>query len=137
MEEARAGNDQSVEIKRRSFIAAAVTAALPVAVFSQNRDYGQNAPPIRYPDPDVVVLDNRFAKYKVGNASIQRLYTGLRWAEGPAWSGVGGVQEYVSGGFNTSCAGTLATSALRRSAGSSCTTPPGTREALTGPRYRP
>ncbi len=89
MEEARAGNDQCVEIKRRSFIAAAVTAALPVAVFSQNRDYGQNAPPIRYPDPDIVVLDKRFAKYKIGNASIQRLYTGMLWAEGPAWSGVG------------------------------------------------
>src|SRR5262249_55878655 len=31
----------------------------------------------------------RFGKYKIGNATIQRLHTGTRWAEGPAWSGVG------------------------------------------------
>jgi gluconolactonase len=44
---------------------------------------------VRYPDPDVVVLDKRFAKYKIGNTPIQRLYTGMLWAEGPAWNGVG------------------------------------------------
>jgi gluconolactonase len=66
---------------RRSFLAAAAMAQAP-------RDWsGKN--PVRYPDPDVVVLDKRFAKYKVGNAAIERLYTGARWAEGPAWSGVG------------------------------------------------
>jgi gluconolactonase len=81
-------NDQSVGIRRRSFIAAAVT-ALPIAALGQKRDYGQNAPPVRYPDPDIVVLDRRFAKYKVSMASIQRLHTGMRWAEGPAWSAVG------------------------------------------------
>ena len=27
----------------------------------------------------------RFAKYKVGNAAVERLYTGTRWAEGPVW----------------------------------------------------
>lgn len=88
MADQRYFNDQSVGIKRRSFIAAAVT-ALPVVAFGQKRDYGQNAPPVRYPDPDVVVLDKRFAKYRIVQASIQRLYTGMRWAEGPAWSGVG------------------------------------------------
>jgi gluconolactonase len=36
-----------------------------------------------------VVLDPRFSKYKLGNAAIQRLYTGMLWAEGPAWNGVG------------------------------------------------
>src|SRR2546423_15380582 len=81
-------NERSVGIKRRSFIAAAMT-AIPAAAFAQKREYGQNAPPMRYPDPDVVVLDRRFAKYKVSMASIERLYTGMRWAEGPAWSGVG------------------------------------------------
>ncbi len=39
--------------------------------------------------------------------------------------------------FQASSAVGLATSASRRSAGSWCTTPPGTREALTDPRYRP
>ena len=38
--------------------------------------------------------------------------------------------------FQASSAVGLATSAFRRSAGSWCTTPPGTREALTEPRYR-
>jgi len=56
---------------------------------AQTRDYGKNAPPVRYPDRDIVVLDKRFAKYKIGNTPIQRLYTGTLWAEGPAWSGGG------------------------------------------------
>src|SRR5277367_6208619 len=44
---------------------------------------------VRYPDPDVVALDNRFRRYMVGNTVIQRLYTGTLWAEGVAWNGVG------------------------------------------------
>ncbi len=44
---------------------------------------------VRYPDPDVVALDNRFRRYVVGNTVIQRLFTGTLWAEGVAWSGVG------------------------------------------------
>jgi gluconolactonase len=53
------------------------------------RRYGPGAEPVRYPDPDVVVLDPRFARYKIGNTPIQRLHTGMLWAEGPAWNGVG------------------------------------------------
>ena len=78
---------QSAKIKRRSFIAA-VSAALPIAALAQQR-YGQDAPPTRYPDPDILVLDKRFAKYKVGTGAMERLYTGCRWAEGPAWNGGG------------------------------------------------
>jgi gluconolactonase len=44
---------------------------------------------IRYPDPRVVVLDERFARYKIGNTPVQRLHHGTLWAEGPAWNGVG------------------------------------------------
>jgi gluconolactonase len=72
---------------RRSFLATAAAAALTAA--AKGRDYGPNAPPVRYPDPDIVVLDKRFAKYKLGNTAIQRLHTGTLWAEGPAWSAVG------------------------------------------------
>ncbi len=73
---------------RRTFLAAA--AAVPAGAASAfARDYGKNTQPTRYPDPDIVVLDKRFAKYKIGNAAIERLYTGLRWAEGPAWDGMG------------------------------------------------
>jgi hypothetical protein len=36
---------------------------------------------MRYPDPDIVALDKRFEKYKLGNTSIQPLHTGMLWAE--------------------------------------------------------
>jgi gluconolactonase len=75
------------KLGRRSFLAAA--AAVSVSGIALGRDYGKNAPPVRYPDPDIVVLDKRFAKYKIGNSAIQRLYTGTLWAEGTAWNGVG------------------------------------------------
>jgi gluconolactonase len=71
---------------RRSFLAAAA-ALVPAAALA--RDYGSHAPPVRYPDPDILVLDKRFAKYKIGNTPIERLYTGTLWAEGPAWCGGG------------------------------------------------
>jgi gluconolactonase len=54
-----------------------------------DRVYGPDAGPQRYPDPDVVVLDPRFAQLIIGNTCIQRLWTGGLWAEGPAWNGVG------------------------------------------------
>ena len=41
--------------------------------------------PVAYPDPAVEVVDPRFAKYKVNNAAVERLYVGTRWAEGPVW----------------------------------------------------
>ena len=44
----------------------------------------------RYPDPAVEVIDPRFAKYKIGNAVVERLWTGARWSEGPVWFGDGG-----------------------------------------------
>jgi gluconolactonase len=68
------------DLDRRTFLAAAL--AVP------QRDW-TGRKPIHYPDPDVIVLDPRFARYKIGNAAIERLYTGTLWAEGPAWNGVG------------------------------------------------
>jgi len=79
----------TAKIGRRSFLAAAAMAGVTTVARAQTRDYGKNAPPVRYPDRDIVVLDKRFAKYKIGNTPIQRLYTGTLWAEGPAWSGGG------------------------------------------------
>src|ERR1700687_1022897 len=43
----------------------------------------------RYPDPAVQHLDPSFAKYRLGLASVERLATGMRWSEGPAWFGAG------------------------------------------------
>jgi gluconolactonase len=73
---------------RRSFLAATGAALWGAAAFAQERDWnGRN--PVRYPDPDIVVLDPRFAKYRLGNTTIQRLHVGSLWAEGCAWNGVG------------------------------------------------
>ena len=72
---------------RRSFLTTLGSlAAAPLFA----RDFGPSAPPQRYPEPDVVVLDPLFKKYKIGSAPIQRLHTGMLWAEGPAWNGTGG-----------------------------------------------
>jgi gluconolactonase len=43
--------------------------------------------PVRYPDPAFQIVDPSFAKYRIGNAGVERLTTGYRWAEGPVWFG--------------------------------------------------
>ena len=45
--------------------------------------------PQRYPDPAVEVVDASFRQYILGSSSLERLYTGARWAEGPVWFGDG------------------------------------------------
>jgi len=85
-------------MKRRTFLTAALGMAAagvsaqapqaPVSPTPTERDWsGQN--PVRYPDPDIIALDNRFRRYIIGNTPIRRLHTGTLWAEGPAWNGVG------------------------------------------------
>ena len=41
----------------------------------------------RYPDPAVEVLHDSFLKLRLFSASVERLHTGTRWAEGPVWFG--------------------------------------------------
>ena len=88
-------NDQTSTstVSRRSFIAAAAVTAGVSALSKESsaRDYGKGQQPVRYPDPDILVLDDRFKNYKQGNSAIMRLYHSKRmiWAEGPAWNGVG------------------------------------------------
>ena len=85
-----AGNlDQPNSVGRRTFISATMAATVAATTLGQSREYQQNASPTRYPDKDILVLDKRFGKYKIGNTSVQRLHTGMLWAEGPAWNGVG------------------------------------------------
>jgi len=79
-------------LDRRRFLSTTArvvaAAALTPALATSARDWsGQET--VRYPDPDILVLDPRFEKYKLGNTPIQRLYTGALWTEGCAWSGVG------------------------------------------------
>ena len=40
----------------------------------------------RYPDPAIQILDPRFQKYHLYADAVERLATGMRWAEGPVWS---------------------------------------------------
>lgn len=81
----------STRLARRSFLAASLGAVGLAASTALGRDYGPNAQPVRYPDPDIVTLDPRFKKYALGNTPIQRIYHSphMLWAEGPAWNGVG------------------------------------------------
>src|SRR5882672_12850186 len=79
-------------IDRRSLLTSAALAATGAVLAgparAEERDWSGKRP-VRYPDADIIVLDKRFAKYKIGNTPIQRLYTGMLWAEGPAWNAGG------------------------------------------------
>lgn len=88
---AAAHETSSAQIARRSFLTAAAGVVGLAASKGLARDFGPNAAPVRYPDPDIVTLDPRFKKYALGNTPIQRLYHSpdMLWAEGPAWNGVG------------------------------------------------
>jgi gluconolactonase len=44
-------------------------------------------PNTRLPDPAVRTLSPDFAKYRLPLASVERLYTGCRWSEGPVYFG--------------------------------------------------
>ncbi|MGL4634506.1 MAG: SMP-30/gluconolactonase/LRE family protein [Beijerinckiaceae bacterium] len=79
----------SIKLDRRSImtsLAATGLAGMTGDAFARSFQPGD---PVRYPDPDIIALDKRFNKYKLGNTAIQRIYTGMSWAEGPAWNGVG------------------------------------------------
>src|ERR1700730_7632802 len=73
-------------MERRTFLGGAAVAATALAMGPARADplpLG-DLPNWRYPDPRVEVIDKRF-KYKVGNAAIERIATGFRWAEGPVY----------------------------------------------------
>ena len=68
-------------IPRRTMLKASAGAALlaPITAHADELPLGP-LPGTRYPDPRIEVLDRRF-KYKIGNAGIERVATGFRWAE--------------------------------------------------------
>jgi gluconolactonase len=73
-------------MQRRTFlnVTASAAAALALKPWALAGEREQKSL-VTYPDPAVEVLDPRFAKYRVINAAVERLYTGARWAEGPVW----------------------------------------------------
>jgi gluconolactonase len=42
---------------------------------------------LRYPDPAIRALDPAFRRYHLPLSSVERLWTGSRWGEGPVWLG--------------------------------------------------
>jgi gluconolactonase len=74
-----------MEISRRDILGAG--AATAAAALASTSTFGGWEPSEAYPDPAIKVLDPSFAKYRLFNASVERLYTGARWSEGPVWFG--------------------------------------------------
>ncbi|HYJ34557.1 MAG TPA: SMP-30/gluconolactonase/LRE family protein [Rhizomicrobium sp.] len=67
----------------------AETAVPPSVITQPPRQWGKDAAPDVFPDPDVLPIDDSFNRLIVRSAPIKRLGTGFLWAEGPAWSGEG------------------------------------------------
>jgi gluconolactonase len=61
----------------------------PTVISNPPRDFTPGAAPVSYPDPDVLTIDPAFNALRVSSSSIQRLWTGGLWCEGPAWSSQG------------------------------------------------
>jgi gluconolactonase len=61
----------------------------PSVVTQPPRQWGKDATPDVFPDPDILTLDDSFTRLIVRYAPITRLGTGFLWTEGPAWSGEG------------------------------------------------
>jgi gluconolactonase len=78
-------------MQRRTFLAGTAAAATATVVRPAHGDTLPlgDLPNWRYPDPRVEALDRRF-KARIGNAAIERIATGLRWAEGPVYFRDGG-----------------------------------------------
>src|SRR5579872_2035416 len=72
-------------ITRRDMFSAG--AAVAAAASFAPQAFGGWEPSDSYPDPAIKILDPSFAKYKINNAGVERLSTGMRWSEGPVWMG--------------------------------------------------
>src|SRR5262250_3557875 len=74
----------AMDISRRTMLAGLGAAAAAPFTAPAFAAWEENP---RYPDPRVQILDPSFARYRVVQASVERLYTGARWSEGPVWFG--------------------------------------------------
>src|SRR5215813_2550415 len=79
--------ETAMMLGRRSFM---ITGAAAAADFGSGGGSAWAAEtPIRYPEPNIKVLDPRFQRYVLGNAAIERIAGGCRFTEGPVWFGDG------------------------------------------------
>jgi gluconolactonase len=74
-----------MEMTRRNLLGAG--AALAASAAFAPKSFGGWEPSEAYPDPAIKILDPSFAKYRINNAGVERLATGMRWSEGPVWMG--------------------------------------------------
>src|SRR5262245_37799568 len=82
----RPGGEQAMSMNRRTFLAAGVSLGIAAVARRSVADW---RPSERYPDPLVKILDPSFTRYRVNLAKVERIATGMRWAEGPVWFGDG------------------------------------------------
>src|SRR5215469_13618715 len=75
----------AMEMTRRKMLEAGAALAATTAFGPQA--LGGWEPSEAYPDPAIKILDPSFAKYRINNAGVERLATGMRWSEGPVWMG--------------------------------------------------
>jgi gluconolactonase len=75
-----------MDSSRRTFLA---TWGALAAVAGTPRALEQWQESQRYPDPRIQIIDPSFAPYRIASAKVERIATGMRWAEGPVWFGDG------------------------------------------------
>ena len=76
--------------ERRSFLKVAAGGGLTAISLAAGAQAFSFLPNQRYPDPNVLILDPSFAKYRIYSSTIEQVATGFRWVEGPAYSAKGG-----------------------------------------------
>jgi gluconolactonase len=72
-------------VSRREVFASVGSVAL--ASVAASHAFARWEPSEVYPDPAVQILDPSFAKYRIAQASVERIATGMRWCEGPVYFG--------------------------------------------------
>ena len=65
------------------------TGTPPSVITNPPRQWGREAAPNIYPDPDIIVDRSGVQAVLLGITAIRRVATGFKWAEGPAWSNEG------------------------------------------------
>ena len=71
---------------RRRFLAACGALAATAGVTRTQAQWQESQ---RYPDPRIQIIDPSFAPYRIASAKVERIASGMRWAEGPVWFGDG------------------------------------------------
>src|SRR5439155_23107907 len=93
----------AMEFTRRNLTAAA--GATAATTFTRTA-LGGWEPSERYPDPAIQILDPSFAKYRIAQAGVERLATGMRWCEGRSISAMRAACSGAAFPTTGSCAGT-------------------------------